>query len=160
MIPNFRHALREVVDAIRGIPDDLDLREYSVAIRVRTWNGSRPGVDSSTATDVDSYFYVDGGTHRPRVKQVTQRDIIASGGVYQDQDLRIGPLTPPYPGGAADNTDVSVLDPAITSSATEIFFLITGPGMGSNGSWFKKITMDVTRPFTRTFVVRRTGETP
>ena len=153
-----RDALLPAIDAIRGIPDALGVRLYDVTIRVRTWSGSRPGVDASTSTDADSIFYVDAGTHRTRVVQVTSRDVIASGGMYQDQDLKVGPLTPAYTGGGVD---VSLFDPPTGAAPVEVFFKIAGPGMASGGSWFKKInTNTVPSPFGYTFVVRATGETP
>lgn len=152
-----RSGLLPALDAIRGIPDALGLRLYTVSIRVRTWSGTRPGVDSSTPSDADKYFYVDAGTHRPHVVQVTQRDIIASGGVYQDQDVKVGPITPPYTGGGVD---ITAFDPAMTSSPVEVFFLISGPGMAAGGSWYRKVGQDVSRPLSYFFTLRRMAETP
>jgi hypothetical protein len=155
---SLRDDLLGVLDAVRGIPDDLGLRQYTVTVRVRTWSGSRPGVDASTATDVDTPIWVDAGTHKPKVRQVTQREVIASGGIYSDQDLRVGPITPPGP--SSDNSDVTVFDPVPGAEPIEIFFKIDGPGMAAGGSWFKKFSQDVTRPLHYEFVVRRTGEIP
>jgi len=157
-----RDDLLDVADSIRGIPDELGVRLFKVSIRVRTWNGSRPGVDSSSSSDTNTYFWVDGGCHRIRVRQLTQREIIASGGLYTDQDLRIGPITPPYPGprSPANNSAYSIFEPAPNGSPVEIFFKVEGPGMAASGSWFKAIKTDVTRPFRYEFVVQRTGEVP
>lgn len=152
-----RTGLLKAVDRIRGIPGTLDLRQYTVTIRVRTWTGSRPGVDASTSTDADSSFWVDGGTHRPRVVQVTQKDIIASGGLYQDQDLKVGPITPPYQGGGVDITQ---FDPNNQSGPAEVLFKVEGLGMAPGGSWYRKVSQDVTKPFAYTFVLRRSAETP
>lgn len=161
--------LLHAIDVIRGIGDRIGVRPYVVAILVRRWSGARPGVDASYQIDDDQTFFVDGGTHRPRVFEVSQRDIIASGGVFQDQDLKIGPITPPFTGAgnsAANKSTISIFDPVQGSMSSEIFFYITGPGMGAaaganaGGSWFKKISMSITRPFRYEFVVRRTGEIP
>lgn len=156
----FRKSVLRPLDIVRGIPGRLGLRPYRVAVRVRTWNGSRPGVDSSSSSDVDNFFWVDGGTHRARVRQLTQREVIASAGAYSDQDLRVGPITPPYTGGAANHSSITIFDPSPTGAATEVFFLIDGPGMQSGGAWFEKISQDVTRPLHYQFVVRRTGRAP
>lgn len=156
----FRTGLLKAIDRVRGIPNRLDLRLYKVSIRVRTWTGSRPGVDSSTSTDADEYFGVDAGTHRARVAQVTQRDIIASGGIYQDQDVKVGPITPPYLGGAANHADITAFDPNPTGSATEVFFKIEGPGMATGGSWFHKVGQDCSKPFAYYFTLRRVAQTP
>lgn len=150
------------LDKIRGIPGRIKLRDeglrlYTVSIRVRTWSGSRPGVDASTSTDANTYFYVDAGTHRPHVEQVSQRDIIASDGQYQDQDLKVGPITPPYTGGGVD---ITAFDPTPGNSPTEVFFKIEGPGMATGGSWFRKVGQDVSHALSYTFVLRRTAEAP
>lgn len=151
-----RDSLLSTVDKIRGIPDTLGVRLYTVTIRVRTWTGARPGIGSGV--DADSVFWVDGGTHKPRVVQVTSRDVIASGGMYQDQDLKVGPVTPSYSGGGVS---VDAIDPPPGVSPAEVFFKIVGPGMESGGSWFKKInTNTLPSPFGYTFVVRATGEAP
>lgn len=155
---SLRTGLLDVIDAVRGIPGALDLRPYKVTVRVRTWTGTRPGIGADT--DVDKAIWVDAGSHKPRVRQLTQREIIASGGAYQDQDLRIGPITPPYTGGAANNTATSIFDPSPGGTPAEIFFKLEGPGMAAGGSWFKRISGDVTRPLHYEFVVRRTGEVP
>lgn len=155
----------KALDRIRGIPGRIKLRDgglrtYSVTIRVRTWNGSRPGIDASTSTHADTTFWVDAGKHKPRVQQVSQRDIMTSGGLYQDQDLRVGPITPPYAGGAANHSDTTVFDPVPGAAPTEVFFLVQGPGMGANGAWYEKVSQTVTRPFRYEFVIRKTGKIP
>ncbi len=160
--------LLDVLDDIRGIPGELGLRPYKVTVLVRTWNGSRPGVDQSTSTDATSVISVDIGSQHPRVRQLTQREIIASAGMYQDQDMRVGPITPPtvggtdppYVGATADHSAISVFEPPIGAGPVEIFFKLEGPGMSPGGSYFKKVGQDVTRPLHYEFVVRRTGETP
>lgn len=146
----------DVVDELRGLPDEFGLCDWTVTIRVRTWSGSRPGVDNSSSTDTDTTFWVDGGTHRPRVVQVTQRDIIASGGVLQEQDIKVGPVTPPYPGGGVD---ITTFDPNNVLGPAEILFKVIGPGMAAGGSWFRKVAQDVSSPLAYFFTLRRTGET-
>jgi hypothetical protein len=150
------------LDRIRGLPGRIKLRDnglrlYTVTIRVRTWSGTRPGVDASTSTDADTVFWVDAGTHKTRVVQVTQRDIVASGGVYTDQDVKVGPITPLYTTGGYD---ITAFDPNETTAPAEVLFRIDGPGMGSSGAWFRKVGQDVTKPFSYYFTLRRTAETP
>lgn len=152
----FRKGLMPIVDRIRGIPDTLGLRDYTVTIRVRSWSGSRPGVDNSSSSDADTTFWVDGGTHRPRVVQVTQRDIIASGGALQDQDIKVGPVTPSYGGGGVD---ITTFDPSNLDGPAEVLFKVEGPGMASGGSWFRKVSQDCSKSFSYFFTLRRTGET-
>ena len=167
-MPELGGDLLDLVDDLRGIPGELGLRPYKVSVVVRTWSGSRPGVDASTSSDAPKVIGVDVGTQSPRVRQLTQREIIASGGAYNDQDLKIGPLTPPfvvtgdapYQGATADNSSANIFDPPTQIAATEVFFKIEGRNMPAGGRWYKKIGQDLTRPLHYEFTVRNTGETP
>lgn len=158
--------LLDVLDDIRGIPGELGLRPYKVTVIVRTWTGTRPGVDASTSTDTPAVITVDIGQQHPKVRQLTDRDVIASGGQYTDRDFRIGPITPPTTGGNAGDAPypagirAAVFDPPTSSSPTEVFFRVEGPGMPAGGTYFKKIGQDVSRPLHYEFTVRDTGETP
>lgn len=153
---SLRDALLPVVDELRGIPDQLGLRRFDVSIVVRSWSGSRPGLGANT--DTTKQILVDLGQFSPKVVQVTQKDIIASGGIYNDQDLKVGPITPEFAGSAPNNAAISDFDPA--GNRQEVFFKITGPGMETGGSWFKKIGTDTSKNFRYMFIVRRTAEHP
>jgi hypothetical protein len=155
-----RNLLLPVVDKLRGIPGLFGLRLFTVSVVTRTWNGSRPGVDSSTSSDTTTGIKVDVGTYQTKVTQITTRDVIASGGIYTDQDVRVGPITPPYTGSAQDGDAITVFDPAPGVAPAEIFFNIKGPGYPTAGAWFKKLSQDVTRPMHYEFVLRRSAETP
>lgn len=156
MASTLRQALLPVVDALRGIPAQLGLRLYSVSVFSRTWSGTRVGIGESN--DASSKLMVNLGTYDTKVQLVTARDVIASGGLYTDQDLKIGPITPPYTGSGKDNNDITVFDPTPNASPVEIFFRVTGPGFPAEGAWFKKISQNVMGNFRYTFVVRKTGE--
>lgn len=153
-----RDALLPAIDAIRGIPAQLGLRLYTVAITARTWTGARPGI--GTSSDVTTGIKIDLGIYQTKVTQITERDIIASGGLYNDQDLRVGPITPPFAGSTADNSAISVFDPPVGAAPVELFFLITGPNMPAGGAYFKRIGVDVSKSFRYMFTIRKTGETP
>ena len=85
----FRDDLLDDIDEIREIPGELGLRLFTVEVFRRDWSGERPGL----GTGYDTVTSVLVGTYNPKVTQVSSRDIIASAGQYQDQDLRIGPIT-------------------------------------------------------------------
>jgi hypothetical protein len=153
-----RDALLPAVDAIRGIPGQLGLRLYTVQVFQRIWSGPRVGL--GTNFDVATGVKVDLGIYQTKVTQLTQRDVVASGGFYSDQDLQVGPITPPFAGSFADNDAISVFDPTLVTAPTEILFNISGPGMPAGGGWFKKISQDVSKSFRYTFIVRRTAEIP
>jgi hypothetical protein len=156
-----RNLLLPVVDKLRGIPGIFGLRLYAVSLVTRTWSGSRPGVDASTSSDATAPMTVDLTKFNIKVRQVTSREVLASGGDYRDEDLKVGPITPPYQGSTADNDAIAIFDPPTATAATELFFNITGPGFQRPaGAWFKKVSQNVTAPMHYEVVVRHTGETP
>lgn len=147
--------LKAALDAVRAIPDQLGLRPYTVSIRVRTWSGERAGL--GTKTDADGYIVVGDG-YRPSVREISSQDIIASGGLYTQEDLKIT-VTPAYVGACGIGGHlVSDFEPDVNANPTEIFFNIKGPGHPANGSWYKKISQNVDSVLTYTFIIRKTAE--
>lgn len=161
---SFRDSLLPALDVIRGIPAALGLRLYTVAIVKRTWTGT--GIGLGTSGDTTTGLKVDLGIYQTKVRLMTQRDVVASGGFYSDQDFAVGPITPPFAGSTLDNDAIAIFNPPIATYPTEIFFNIQGPGLPgtpvapNSGAWFKKISTNVTKSFRYTFVVRRTAEVP
>lgn len=137
-----------VLDIVRSVGAVIGLRPFTVKVRVRTYNGARVG--QGLKTDVDTVLtnqFVDRSRQPVMVKTLTQKDVIASGGLYRDRDLRVGPITPSYAaslgilaGGFGDST----VDPPPPLVPTEIFWNVTGPGMPSGGAWCSKIGEEVT----------------
>ena len=136
------------IDTIRGIPGSMGLRPYTVAIRVTTWSGARVGL--GTATDTDTDITVAGGLYSPKARSMSSRDVIASGGRYQADDIRVGPLSP-------NNVAVATIDPATSSSPTEIKYKITGPGTASGGDWYVRVGDEVDHALHRYIVLRKAG---
>lgn len=148
-------ALKAALDGVRAIPAILGLRPYSISIRVRTWDGERVGL--GTKTDTDGYITVGDG-YQPRVRQLSQKDIIASNGLYSDQDLEVM-ITPAFVSACGvGGYLVSDFDPVVNSNPTEIFFNVQGPGMPAQGSWYKKISQSTDLALTNTFIIRKTAE--
>jgi hypothetical protein len=160
---DFASELQGDLDEIRGIPGELGLRSRSVTLLVRTWTGAQPGfgtlTDTRTVLTNNSY---PGQAQNPRIREISNREIIASGGLYRDRDIKIGPLTPSYvadlmrPAGGV--TDANV-DPPVTVSPTETFWLVAGPTMPAGGAWCEKIEEEY-GAFHYFVVVRATGKTP
>lgn len=152
-----RNAWLPVLDLYRGTLDTIwGLRQYDVLVRVSTWAGGLlPGDQGSTKTHVDTALTCNGA--RVRVDQLSQKDILASGGLYQDQDLRVGPLTPKssaFPTGF----DPLTFDPAPGTNAT-VLFQITGPAYPT-GAWFQKMGLELFKSnFHYHLVLRKTGQT-
>lgn len=151
-----RDSLLPVIDVIRGILDaPLGMRQCQVSVVTNTWTGGAyPGAPGSTKTQVVTPLKVDGQS--PGVTLVSQKDIIASGGLYQEMDLRVGPLTPKFTGGGIDPT---TLDNQSGGQNTEIFFLVSGPGIGSGSGYYKKVGQTlIPGNFRYEIVIRKTAQ--
>lgn len=136
------------LDSVRGIPDELGMRLYKVTVRVRTWTTARPG-PPGVKTDVDTVLTVAGGTANPHVRNLTSKDVVASGGLYSVDDYRIGPLTPSYAGGGVS---YSAVDPAQATTAREVAFKIEGGQFAAGGEWFERISEENTALHTNVIV--------
>lgn len=160
---NLRSGLLPVIDGVRGLPGLLGLRLYTVQVVYETWSGTdssgRSGVGIGAKTlSTPVTLRVDQGGAAPHVRQVSQKDIIASGNLYQDQDLKVGPITPPYFGSAKDDDQISIFDP-VSAPPESIHFFVTGPGY-ANGAWFKKVADKVDGPLTWFIFLRKNPVTP
>lgn len=153
----FVQTLLPALDLYRGVMGQLGFRPFTVFVVGRQWTGARPGL--GTSSDTTTPQKVDLGQFATKVVQLKSNEIIASGGLYHAQDMRVGPITPPYSGSGPNGTALSVFDPP-QGVALELFFKITGPGYPASGQWFKKVSQDVSRVLAWFFVVRATGQVP
>ena len=153
-------ALLPALDTIRGIRGQLGLNPFTVTVVVRQWGGERPGDGSS----IDTTTVLTNAAGQPvMVKQVSARDIVASGGKYRDRDMRVGPMTPSYAAtfvqAAGGYTDATLDAPVVDGiGATEILWNVSGPGMPAGGVWCKKVDEEATS-LHYYCVIRATGET-
>lgn len=154
-----RDAYLPILDLYRGALNTMwDLRRFDVLVRVNQWEGPLPGHGVTTTTD--TALLVNGA--RPKVEQLASKEVIASGGRYHDQDLRIGPLTPPYPNaqGLPAGVSIDVFDPAYQGPNVEVLFRVTGPGTDAAGDWYRALNLDdVPGNFRYCVVLRKTGAT-
>jgi len=148
-------------DVARGIPNELGLRRYDLFVRKIQWTGERAGLGDRTV--VDFPITVNKGTlglDRPKVVQLTTRELIASS--YQEGDWRIGPLTPSYTENNITYGSLpSDIEALIEANDKEIFINMQGPGMDpTEGTWFQIVNTNFSRNFGYTFVIRQTNEKP
>lgn len=155
---DLRDSLLPAVDAIRGIPGLLGLRLYTVTITARQWTGARVG--TGTSSDTTTGLKIDLGAYPVKFRILTNKEVVSSGGLYQDQDAEVGPITPPYTGSTQDNDAIAVFDPPPGSNPVEVFFNVIGPGYASPGAWFEKVSHRVDQSFRYTFVLRKTAWRP
>jgi hypothetical protein len=151
----FREDIQPDLDDLRGIPNDLGLRQFTVTITVRQWTGERVGV--GTRTQTSAILSTSHGQAPVKVVQVTQKEILASGGLYADRDLKVGPMTPAYPGGGVP---IGVLDPLVPPQAQEIFWNVAGPGLPSGGSFCDKINTYADANLHEYVILRASGRKP
>lgn len=145
---------RPIFESARVLLADLGFRQHDVVMRVVTWSGQSVGEGTKTVTDTP--LLIQG--RRVKVRLIKQEDIIASGGLYEDGDYKIGPFTPTYSVPGAEfptgGIDVSGFNPAEDGSRRAVYYKITGPGM-EQGAWFEKIGQVVDTNFSRYFMVRK-----
>jgi len=150
----FRTGLLGRVDRVRRIPQNLDLRQHTIDLVLRTWTGDVVG--NGTHTDRIKRLYIN-HDRNIRVRETSSKDIIASGGLLTESSVKVGPFTPSYPGGGLDNPD---FDPPVSGKPVEVFFVIKGLGMGKKGRWFKRVNDHSIQNFTTWLYLNTTGEQP
>ena len=95
----------------------------------------------------------------PKVRQVSDQEVIASQGIYKMEDLRVGPLTPQYAlisNGVLGGMSYSSVDPNINPSNTiEIYFKVTHSAYPSQGVWYVKVKEEVDSALSTYLVLRK-----
>jgi hypothetical protein len=158
MARTLKDDLLPMVDRLREIPGMLGLRVLTAFVRVVTWSGTRVG--EGTRAVADTQLVVGPGRQPVKVESVSAEDVAASGGLYQAQDLRIGPLTPDYADlllvGGYKKSDI---DPAVGTLPTEIFVVIKGASKSPTGDLYKRVGLgdEEASALHRIFVVRSLG---
>lgn len=156
----FRTELLADIDEIRRIPDeDLDLRKYTVTLRVTTWtppttNPTGIRIGRGRSVNADTAITLASGAN-PKVRRLSYKETVAGGGKYQQGDFRVGPFTPPYTyGGVAFST----MAPVGTGDArTGYHFVLKGPDLPETGMLCEPIAEEADRNFSRYLVVRPSG---
>ena len=167
MTAKFRDQFLPLVDLIgQGLPNMFGLRQFDLSLTLVSWSGTRPGLGTKTLTTYPiTVNQAQAGNDRPKVEQVSTRDIIASGGLYSQGDYRIGPLTPSYlgpDGYTVLGTLPNHIEQAVQSNPQEIFINMQGPGMSDPvaGDWFKLVEANFTKNFRYEIVIRKNAVKP
>jgi hypothetical protein len=148
---SFASGVRKTLDHARGIAGKLGLHPFTVSMVAITWSGGRPGVGTKTTATATITV---GKGQAPKVQQISDKEVALSGNAYTNQDLRIGPLTPPFVvGGVAYGS----LNPASAPPGTQFYFKITGPGFPSVGRWYERLSDETDSALHIYVVVRNTG---
>lgn len=148
MASTLRTGLLAVLDrACRPIGGLLGLRPWQVFVRVTTWSGERPGLGTKSVSTTQLTV---GKPPQPvKVVEVSERDVVASGGLYRASDLRVGPITPPYVTATNDGGGFaySVIDPAVAATGAEVEWVLksTVGGRSANGDLYEKVAEEAAR---------------
>ncbi len=147
-----REDLLPAVQAIRDIAVGLGVRRYQVWLRLVTYSGSRVGMGTAIATD----------TYLGRVKcrQTSSKDVVA-GTEMSDGVFELGPFTPESSAAIALTNTKSVspgdISPTQDGTPSEIYYLLKGPGLPSDGSLFIRVSDKLDGPFRYMVTVKNSG---
>jgi hypothetical protein len=84
---------------------------------------------------------------------VNERDIASSGGRLKLEDIIVGPITPPYPGGGCSEAQLA---PTVTDDVTEVVYVLSGAVNGE----YTLLALSTDRPFRHMLTLRRKETTP
>jgi hypothetical protein len=151
---SLRTSLLPVADTVRSLASPqtlgggvgLDTWINSLTVRTTTWSGGRPGVGTPTHADLLL-------TPNPELREVTEREIVGSGGRYTSQDIRVQHITPAYPGGGYTPAQ---LVPDVSSGAVEVVYIVQGPLAGE----YTLVEASTADPFEYKLTLRRRRTTP
>jgi hypothetical protein len=151
---SLRTSLLPVADTVRSLASPqtlgggvgLDAWINSLTVRKTTWSGGRPGVGIATHENLTL-------VPNPEMREVTEREIVGSGGRYTSQDIRVQHITPAYAGGGYTPTQ---LVPDVTSGAVEVVYVVAGPLAGE----YALVDASTADPFEYKLTLRRRRTTP
>jgi len=143
-----RTSLLPVVDTLRALtgPSALDIRTAQLTIRRRVWSGGYIG--EGTATDTDLVL-----PKQYKVDSASAKEIASSGGRFEDETLKFGPVTPDY--GTGGYTP-AMLKPTVTTDDTEIIYVLTGQVAGE----YALASLHTEKPFSYMLFLSRKRSTP
>ncbi len=153
-------AISSCLDSIRGCADQArrcaePYLTTQVTIQVRRWTEGRLGAGD---------FVVLSNTVLPKrspVRQLSQREVASSGGVYQEGDVMVEDISPPYTSHGGGGFSAEQLDPSTTlpkpNNDIEILYILDGDQKGV----FSLVSLDsATDPTTWSMLLRFTRLSP
>lgn len=141
------------LDEVRACADCArQAAEWAIAIQVtvRTtvWSGDYmgEGTPSNTNTVISP---------KCPVRQLSAHEVAASGGLYELEDLKIGPITPEYVASGGGGYTPEELAPE-GGEKTEVVYLLTGDIDGT----YVRVRLDTTDPTGYYLVIRNSFRSP
>lgn len=126
-------------------------RLTDVSLRITVWSGT--GLGKGTKTITETPLTLDAEGHRVKVHKISSREVLASGGKYEDGDYKVGPFTPAFDGGGRTP---DYLEPIPDGTPREVHVVLNGPGL--NRAVCKIIDSDTDKTFSYGLTVRRLNQ--
>jgi hypothetical protein len=124
-----------------------------LVIRTRTWTGTRVGEGAFHDADLTL-------PPRYRIRQLSGREVLASGGRYEAGDWVVQDLVPAYTSHGGGGYSRAQLDPQSTlrpdQRNIEAIYILVGDASG----YFTIVDLDTTGPVFWRLVIRRTRDVP
>ena len=111
--------LKPLADSIRAIPGILGVRPHTVSVVTGSWDGAQMGEGTLTEATLP-LTHADG--QPPKVQWLNDEQRTVGGGLPEGT-VKIGPLTPDFPGGGVALSEFG----SQLSAGQTIHLIITGP---------------------------------
>lgn len=123
---SLRSAMLKTANKLRGIPSkpSIDVNTTSVTVRTRTWVGGRIGKEGGYFDDDLEIV------PRPRVREISQREITGPAGRYQAGDVRVSGITPSHSENPGIGYTEDQIAPPATSGGIEVIYVLEGAMSG------------------------------
>ncbi len=146
-----RTELLPVADSLRALrgPSGFDIQTVQLKIVKRAWAGGKRGLGALTETVLTELL------QQYRIRSVTTHEVASSGGRFEMEDQKVGPITPSFDGGSGGGYSPDDLKPqGLTGS--EIVYVLTGTVAGD----YQLIALNSEKAFSYYLVLRRMRTTP
>lgn len=148
----FADRFKPRLDRLRTrIPSDKGIRTVTLTVRTQQLIGNL--MTGGQLVTTDKAITGPNGA-RYKVKDLSTREIMASGGQYQAGSIRVGPITPPYPGGAWTRVD---LLPASTPKLSVLYGITDSSGQTQ---WCQMAEFDGLNDLHWSIILNPTGTSP
>jgi hypothetical protein len=154
---SLRTEILPVADELRALsgPQAFDIRTSQLTVRTRSWSGGRPGLGTNTDVDlvIDQIY---------KIQHVSASEIASSGGRYEAEDIKVGPVTPAWfdaQGNQLGGHTPAQLKPN-GDDATEIVYVLTSTMYIATEGEYTLVQLHTERPFGFLLVIRRRRTTP
>lgn len=142
-----RDDLLPTVEDLHGIAGELGFRQYQVFVRVTKFTGARPGIGASSSTTTRLLV----NRQNPKVREVSSSDRVAGNNAMTSGEYEIGPLTPGY-------VPQGVFSPESDGQATQVHYILKGPGFPPEGELCQKTSDHQDRPLRIMIRVKSIGK--